>query len=560
MKINNQFSPILGDDILNKYNFFQLYPFDGGGNFVNGDILGSADDEEIVKSIIEKGALNVFGGYENIDFHKFDCWANIERSSWINRLYFIVPLAKYAKLKDDKNIAETVIKIILDFGKNNWGPKTKEETIEYEEEVNSARKDYNAGTLKSDYINYQWYDFQPASRIVHIIYALYFLKSFLDKETENKINELIWHHAEVINWGEEDMRHLAPGNHQALRGMALLLACYYFADYPKEWLETSRKVIDYHILNDFLPDGMLLDISPSYHFFESWVMRDAKTLSERMGFDLSEMAMNRLEKAFNLCFALCQPDGFSTVVSDGYPLNMNVFLKTLETPKNELKDKIRLEHTGFAIYRKDSNYLLFDCSDVDLGDSHLHGGKQSVTLFLDGKPFLCDSACCNYDDPKFESYYKHPFAHSSLLVNGEGDSRIKGKYTWVNSCKCSLGDWKDNSAESTLISNMPQWKDVAWTRNIKMTQKSCEICDSVKSSSKKEFSYIFNLHFNVKCEKINDTVILLTNDNVKVKAQFSCPVSIKDALVCFDCKHMPAKQIICKTDMCNIKTVFSKDI
>lgn len=567
MNIEN-FIPLLSDDILNKYSFFQLYPFDGGGNFVSGDILGSVNDEKIADRILNHGALDMFGGYENIDYHKSDSWKTIEQSSWINRLYFIVPLAKYAKAHNDINTAQKIVNIILDFGRNNWGPDTKEEVYAYEAEVNEARRNYNSGSLRNDYINYQWYDFQPASRIIHIIYALYFIKDFLPEicrnekffNADNKIDELIYHHAEVINWGEEDLKHLAPGNHQALRGMALMLACDYFKDCPASWIKTAEKICDYHILNDFLPDGMLIDISPSYHFFECWIMRDVKTLAERNGFFISEEACKRLEKAFELCYILRQPDGYSSVISDGYSLNMNVFLQTVKTEKTDNKDKYYLENTGFAIYKKDNDFMLFDCSDVGKGDSHLHGGKQGITLFIGGKPFLCDSGCCNYDYKEFETYYKHPSAHSSLLVNGEGDSRINGKYTWVNSCKCSLENWQDNSVQSTLVSDMPQWKNTVWTRKISFDNSVCQISDTVRSDEEKEYAFIFNLHFNAKAEKINEKSLYLINDNVRLKAEFSAPFEISDGMICSDCKNIPTNKITVKikSKNCSLETVFKK--
>ena len=40
----NKLRPVISQDMLYKYNFFELYPFDGGGSFIHYKFIHSIDD------------------------------------------------------------------------------------------------------------------------------------------------------------------------------------------------------------------------------------------------------------------------------------------------------------------------------------------------------------------------------------------------------------------------------------------------------------------------------------------------------------------------------------
>ena len=108
----------------------------------------------------------------------------------------------------------------------------------------------------------------------------------------------------------------------------LAAACFKGEPEAEKWREESERICHYHILNDFLEDGMLIDMSPSYHFFETWIFRDALALADRNGFRISPEARERMGKAFEICRMFAQPDGLSPVLNDGYPVCAEIFLKT----------------------------------------------------------------------------------------------------------------------------------------------------------------------------------------------------------------------------------------
>ncbi|OGV50996.1 MAG: hypothetical protein A2017_14050 [Lentisphaerae bacterium GWF2_44_16] len=528
-----KFQPPLNDELLKKYNFFELYPFDGGGCFIHREIVGTVDDNEIYERIINQNALSDFGKLPGLEFDKFERWRSIEKSCWINRFYFIVPLAKKYWLMKDEAIAIKVKNTILHFIRNFSPPPTKDAVGEHQKRVfynrdtNYNSKSYEEYSKDETDVEYIWFDFQPASRIIHFLYAFYFLKNSSSisgdewKEFENSIDE----HAKVIMYGEKYFSKLAKGNHQSLRGLALLFAATFLQN--KEYLEEGLRICSYHICNDFLDDGVLHEISPSYHIFETWHVRDAYLLSNARGFNLSCEAESILNRAGNFAKALSQPDGKSTVINDGYALSLDAFIASL--PENEtVAEDISasfFKNAGLAFFRDSSRYLLFDVSPFTGPFSHYHSGKNAFTYWYKGIPFFIDSACCNYDDPLFAEWYKKTEAHSSLIIDGKGDGTLNGTYEWREHAKLSCNGWirneNDFTIKSALSSSVCEWSDVSWTRSIELKKENTLIItDMVKSETSKQLEFVFNLHPDVNC-RIEAGNISLVNGNVKLQMIFS---------------------------------------
>ena len=61
-----QFRPPVAAELLENNNFFELYPFDGGGSFIQQEIVGSVDDRRIAKAVSEDGALHDSGPLKKV--------------------------------------------------------------------------------------------------------------------------------------------------------------------------------------------------------------------------------------------------------------------------------------------------------------------------------------------------------------------------------------------------------------------------------------------------------------------------------------------------------------
>ena len=262
-KIIKSFIPPVDEKLLLKYDFFTLYPNDGGGGFVMRDELPSLDDREISGFIFEKNGLANFGNLPELDYHKHAAWKTIERSCWINRLYWIVPTARTARLTGNRKWARLVIDALLYFNRTQTAPQSADEAQKIEKIISSRRdSEYNQGLFNNpEPVPYQWYDFQPAARIIHIIYALWFMQTldcWNDSEAEELI-DMIRTHAQVISWQEEVLP-AKPGNHQALRGLSMLYAGCFLND--QYFTRQGLNLMTFHALNDFSADGLLRELRP----------------------------------------------------------------------------------------------------------------------------------------------------------------------------------------------------------------------------------------------------------------------------------------------------------
>jgi len=517
------FEPLLSAELLWKHNFFELYPFDGGGSFVNRAIMGSTNDAEISRQILRSGALDEFGSPEEIDFCRYEFWQTIEKSCWINRLYFIVPLARTAALNGDKSTAELVRRIILRFYRLYPPPPDKMAVrklnydIEYsrDHEYNTSGPDFNGPAP------YQWFDFQPASRILHILYAVWFLKDMdvFSDEDHLLLDRLIADHARVIAESYEIGDPALPGNHEALRALAMFMAGAVLYEHPQSagWRSEGYRLCQEHIMGDFLPDGMCTDLSPSYHFFMTWITRDAVLLAQRCGMPIAPEVNARFARACSICRWFQLPDGMTPVISDGYPLDMSVFYPTLpQFEDNGIdSDRIFLPDSCMAIMSSNGTYALLDGSPLWEKFAHYHCGKQGLTLWFKGRSFIEEGGCCNYDEKLFVDFFKTARAHASLIVDGQGDGELEGRYCWNQAAECKMHGWVGNVICSTETSSV--WGDLVWQRELQTDTLEALVTDRIQRSGGRGWQLIFPLAPEVKVtftEGANS--FLLENQGVKV--------------------------------------------
>ena len=523
------FTPVLSTEILESCNFFELYPFDGGGAFVNRDLLGSVDDKLITRAIIHGGALDDFGSLEEIDFLKFDRWSTIEKACWINRMYFIVPLARQARLTADRELAEYLKRVIFRFQKLYPPPADEAAVRELNSSVLEAlERDYNSNSANFDApISYQWFDFQPASRLLHILYAVWFIKGLgvFSPEDYQQLDRMISEHSRVIYQASDFDAMPRKGNHDFLRSLALFTAGTLFKDLPQaeKWRLKGFRYCEYHVLDDFLPDGMAYDKSPSYHFFESWIARDFALRAAAADMPLCAEAQERLNKAYDICRLLQLPDGMTPVISDGYPLDMNVFMRTLPGKDCfEGETAAVLPDAAMAIRKNAGDFVFFDCSRCLRKFAHYHAGKQAVTLWFNGKPFVEEGGCCNYDDPAFAEFFKTAEAHATLLIDDKGDSELQGRYCWLSSGSPELKEWQNNHIESIMTA--PRWGDTVWTRHIAVADEKVEIADRISHNGNKKWKLLFPLAPEVTIQNSGDK-LLLCNGDVQVEMSSTVPIS-----------------------------------
>jgi Heparinase II/III-like protein/Heparinase II/III N-terminus len=580
MKRLQQFEPPIDHQVLLDNDFFKLYPFDGGGSFINAEILGSLDDVEAVRNIMN-GALDDFGHLPELDFAKYERWRSIEKSCWINRFYFIVPLARAACLFKNRELASVVVEIMLHFIRNYPAPQGRDAIGEHINYVYHIRdNDYNRHTWVENQrdetdVQYIWFDFQPGSRIIHFIYALYFIrdvKCFESGQLE-EIEASLREHAELIRLGEKHFLELeVSANHQSLRAVALFFAAAYFQDdseFSKKLTTEAARVASFHITEDYFADGVLRENSPSYHMFETWHVRDAMVLGSRLGAKMPEQGLDILRRAVEYIIAVRQPDARSITINDGYGVELDPFLCSF--PSEVVADMDYETRTfcfpdaGMAFYRDADYYIGFDYSKYPGRFSHYHGGKNGVTLFFQDEPFLVDSACCSYDDPDFGTHYKQPEAHCSMLIDGAGDAEVSGIYNWQSWAVTESSGWHDNEIGSVLTSNRPGWENVVWHRQlIVKPDGSIVIKDKVANLNGRTAIFVFNMHPQVLISRREFSCLLISSDaSMDILFDSNMPFTLDElAGKCFvNNAHVENRQLQVKiapqAGTVSLKTVFT---
>jgi len=514
----------ISDRLLRKHNFFDLYPLDGGGALSFRGIAGEPEDAKIARKAMSGALLKDWGALPALDFAALERWRSVEKSCWLTRFYFIASLARTYWLGRDERVARKVVDCVLRFIRA-FPPPTGEKAIgEHIRYVYGIRDNgYNRRTYEENMadetdVRYIWFDFQPASRVLHLLYALRFLRGAraLTREAASEINHSLYQHAELILIGEQ--RFLEPqkgNNHQSIRGVALLYAGAYFRGFGRwrEFLDEGRRLCDFHIRHDFTPDGSLAENSPSYHCFETWHMRDAILLSRLHGFRLRAGAEASLARATAFIRAMRQPDGLSPVINDGYPVNLAPFLETLPKAARSPGKTAFFKNAGMAFHCDKSSFLVLDASPFTGRFSHYHAGKNAVILWRDGKPFLVDSGCPNYEDALFAKWYKGGAAHSGLLVDGGGDGVVAGTYDWKSwaspRCRPWRVDQRGSSVSAVLRSSAEGWEGVEWRRAVEVGKGGGVIIrDAVTSKRRVALRFVFNLHPDVRVEKKEGGLLL----------------------------------------------------
>jgi len=557
--------PPLSDDLLLANDFFNLYPLDGGGALVSPGIVSSIQDEDFAHEVLDGDAMRDFGKLPHLDFRRFERWRTAQKSCWLNRFYWLAPLAKRFVLTRDQDLAELIVRTMLYFIEVCPAPSNKTDALDHMRRVYDRRDNwYNRATYEEIQrdetdIEYIWFDFEPASRLLHWIYALHFLKKGGGIGTGDweKIVASIYRHAEVIYWGEHGERTLTPrDNHQSLRGIALLHAAAFFKGVGqwKAFLEEGARLVAFHNREGFFPDGALKEISPSYHLFQMWHVRDALLLSRKYDFCLDSQLGPQLDRPAAYCRAVTDPGGKTVVINDGFPASTSAFLKSVEflPEASHNAETEAFPDAGIAVLRRKKLFLLFDASTFTGRASHYHAGKNAFILWVASRPFFVDSGCCPYDDELFTTWYRRGAAHSSMMVDEHADGRLTGYCDFEFHASPQLSSWSPSLhntqiTSSKLTSTVPAWRGVTWTRTIEVTKEDdVVIFDRVESSREVMLSFVFNLHPEVSATLSNSQAILWNGPiclRLTWTSEKDSKAEIREGKYFLGAKHLVSRQV-----------------
>lgn len=514
-----ELTPPVSMELLTRYDFFELYELDGGGRFIMRELFGTLEDSVIADTLLNTPLMDEFGGLDAIDFGKFEKWRTIEKSCWINRCYFIIPLAKKAFVDQDKTLARRVLQIMLNFGRNY--PAPDDLPAHWQRVTRRMTEDYNSKTAEAiavdeTNVEYIWYDMQVAQRLISFMYAAFFIRDLLPAQTQElaELSCLLKKHARTIA-DQEALRTSELDNHQSLRAIALYWALPLLKN-DADYSIIHRRAFDlccWHILNEFLaPSGALFENSPSYHAFVLWHARDFIAIANRRDEAIPPEVTTRFEAAKQALFAYRRPDGMALTINDSYQYDASPLAESLGGIKSSCSAMQVLKPGGLAAGQLGDCYAAMDVSNFTGEFSHYHGGKNSVVVMWKKEAFIEECGCPSYDAEEFTSCRRSDW-HTTLLVDNIGDTHAYSMYGFDRWPELDYADnWQQNpdsscSFSSTLSSNNSSWQAIKWRRLLTLRTDGVQLLDTVENGTSATHIYtlLINLAPGVEIESISPT-------------------------------------------------------
>jgi hypothetical protein len=348
---------------LKEYEFWEYFPMDQGGRFVQLQLVGSEKDADMVAVA------------RRPDFF-CDCRPDeIEKSVWFSRWYCLPSFARLHWLTGEQSYLDDLLRIF--------------------------RRPI-PGDLHAR-------DMQLAWRTLNLVWC-YRLSGV------EELRPAIESHAQKLT-AEFSRQPLHAGNHQSHAALAMLLAARALNGDPSPAL----RILDHHCDAAFFADGNSIELSPGYYPFVAAIFREAYLLAP------VERWRDRLVKCYRFLRAIQQPDGTTPPINDSSEVPVGPSLRILEDVLGNTGDEpVNFGDSNQAVLRDERSYVFLDAGESHWR-AHLHSGRLGFHYWRDGQPRLVDSGCCNYDEPLRKQWYLTAAAHNTVLMDGapaDAGSRI----------------------------------------------------------------------------------------------------------------------------------------
>lgn len=190
------------------------------------------------------------------------------------------------------------------------------------------------------------------------------------------------------------------------------------------------------------PDGMQMELSPSYHQVSLINFVAPVYLAESNDYELPREYMAKLARMFEYNLLARMPDGSVPPFQDSNHYYVDGVLQEaaqlfpdrpdfqwVARGKDPVEAPSRLSwafpYSGYLVMRSGWNEtdhaLQFDVGPYGAG--HQHEDKLNVVCHLDGRPFLVEGGCPRYEDSPWAAYFRGTAAHNTALVDGHGQNR-----------------------------------------------------------------------------------------------------------------------------------------
>ena len=233
-------------------------------------------------------------------------------------------------------------------------------------------------------------------------------------------------------------------------GLATMGVCYPFMTDSDRWLDLALRILKEELNAQIYPDGMQIELTTGYHGGIISNFMRAKHLLELYGYDAPPEFEERVRLMYSMYIKLCKPNLKTPGLNDGaeaiVPQAMNKALsyfpedeifRYFATSRKEGRPPEYTSHTlpysGFIVMRTDwSKDAIWACLDAGPeGQAHVHEDKLAFQLYAYGTDMLSDTGTYAYDTSDMRKYVIGTRAHSTGLVDGKNQNRLKTKIRGV---------------------------------------------------------------------------------------------------------------------------------
>lgn len=397
-------------DTLKKVNIFPYLIMDGGAYYVIKDVLGENWNGDMIAEKVMDGSFFEKWSKDGVfdwDFYQ-KCYANskveapMEIHVWINRLYFLIPLAS----------------MFLKTGDEKYAQKWYEYFSSWINAYPYSRKDDSDEAVQEI-----WKEMQVAWRLIGVVYSAAMLaeSKFLTKEKWETVYDFMRLHAKHLQGeGSGHIKEENAHNHVLQIGVALLyVGCLYpeFEDSEK-YKKAGKKIVEIQLKRALFADGGSLEDSPSYSLFIARLYVECELLLKKNGEAGISGIEESLKKQYEWVHQMSPQSDNTLLINDSYTTSVKKELeligKLIPVSVGDKKSVI-FDESKCAALRNDNFELFIDA--MEHTQWHQHAGRPNFVVYYKGKPIVVDSGCCGYDNHGMHQYLWGEWAHNTVCLS-----------------------------------------------------------------------------------------------------------------------------------------------
>ncbi|HAN22103.1 MAG: hypothetical protein A2Y15_03760 [Clostridiales bacterium GWF2_36_10] len=554
-------------ELFKQVDIFPLFLLDGGAFFFLKDHLeGAADSNAILKGIesgklfelwTNQGIFNWKMPYEQFKTKKDKPW---EWIVWINRLYFLLPLAQEFYRTGDEKWADSWYKYFDDWSQHNT----------YEPYDNTENH-------KTSLI---WRDMQVCWRFLVLIHSVYLLSSslYLDKTKWKKIYYAIELHANHVY--QEAIKQLSTGksggNHFQQKGLVLLYAGILFPEFEKaeQYILTGKQILEKHLADQMYKDGGNAEASPSYSHFIARMYVEAFLLLQKHNIPGIIGLEESIQRQYYWLYQASSTLGQSLQINDSYALDVNLDLnivtKIFPLTIPVRKESILFDKSKFSVIRNNLYEVFIDA--MPQKEYHQHFGRPNILVYFNGLPLIIDAGCCNYDRNIKHEYFQRSCSHNVVVVPEFEDSFSSCDEMLEhlqNHSKIEITNFilDQNEASITILHTIGH-NDVnfTWQRQVILKNEKLKIIDRIESIKEIQCRQLFHFAPNnmiLSADKMKAFITLNTHEVVIKHEKKNCQFDISYQIAMDGTNNItysPTLSSTLKSTICEFEVIISKEM